>query len=105
MILTPPTGAMAPFYRHLAKVTLKGGSHTYSDSVLCAVLWGLTPGDTGDQVTVIVRAAAWRAEFPPAPGAVFSFDDHGRLDCQRVTQVGDAWHCTCLRNQRARATT
>jgi hypothetical protein len=101
---------MSPFHRHTAKAVCKGASHTYRDTLTVALLWGQTPGNggapmqaaTGDQATVIVRRSVWRAEFPPAPGAVFVFEDHGTLDVRHVQPVGDAWHCLCVRNLRAR---
>lgn len=111
MTLTPPTGARAPFHRHLVKAVCKGASHTYSDTLLVALLWGPTPGPggapmqaaTGDQATIIVAQTDWRAEFPPAPGTVFVSQDHGTLAVRHVQPVGDAWHCLCIRNMRARA--
>jgi hypothetical protein len=110
MILTPPTHAASPFHRHRLTAVCKGASHTYRDSILCAILWGAVPGAgagqmqgaTGDQATVIVRKSAWRAEFPPTPGAVFSSDEHGTLNVRHAQPVGNTWHCACVRNMRAR---
>jgi hypothetical protein len=111
MDITPPNSAMSPFHRHTVKAVCKGASHTYRDTLQVALLWGQTPGPggspmqsaTGDQVTVIVRKSDWRAEFNPAPGAVFVSTDHGTLDVRHVQSVGDAWHCVCIRNLRAKA--
>ena len=102
--------AFAPFRRHTLQVVCKGASHTYRDAVQVAIISGQSPASGGpvlspqvaNQFTVIIAAADWRAEFPPAIGTTFTSDDFAKLTVQQVNQCADAWHCICTQNMRAR---
>ena len=113
MNLRPPSKAFDPFIRHTVRVTCRGEANVYKDTLKVAVLAGATPSgsagsqlqpSTADALTLVLRVADWRAEFPPALATLFESEEIGRCTVQSLQRVGGRWHLACTRDQKARAT-
>jgi len=113
MHLRPPPRAFDPFIRHTATVVCRLGTRVYKDTLQVGALTGGTPTGsagsnlqpaTADAITIIIRVADWRSEFPPALGTKFESEQFHACTVQSVQRVADRWHLHCTRNQKARST-
>jgi hypothetical protein len=112
--MIPPAGAMTPFLRHRVRVVARdpsGAGQPYEDTLTVGLLFGAAASASAGSglqpavahaVVVIVERDTWRAEFPPALGAIFESDDVERATVQHVQAVGSRWHLGCTQSMRAR---